>query len=64
MKLETFIVGHLQQFYLYKSFESVTVNRDWIWEDATINILAEHANRALGELNAFSLIVFDNSEVS
>jgi len=55
---------YLQQRYQYKSFESVTVNRDWIWEDATINILLEQASRALGELNAFSLIVPDNSEVS
>jgi Fic family protein len=59
MKLETFIPGHLQQRYEYKSFEPVPVNHEWIWEDATINILLEQANRALGELNAFSLIVPD-----
>lgn len=59
MKLETFIAGHLQQRYEYKSFEPVPVNHEWIWEDATINILLEQANRALGELNAFSLIVPD-----
>ncbi len=59
MKLETFEAGHLQQRYQYKSFEPVPVNHKWIWEDATINILLEEANRALGELNAFSLIVPD-----
>ncbi len=45
--------------YQYKSFEPVPVNHEWIWEDATINTLLESANRALGELNAFSLIVPD-----
>ena len=35
------------------------VNHDWQWEDAQINLLLESANRALGELNAFSLIVPD-----
>ena len=59
MKLETFIAGHLQQRYQYKSFEPVPVNHEWIWEDAAVNTLLEQANRALGELNAFSLIVPD-----
>ncbi len=59
MKLETFIAGSLQQRYQYKSFEPGRVNHEWLWENATINTLLEQANRALGELNAFSLIVPD-----
>lgn len=59
MKLETFKAGVLRQRYQYKSFEPVPVNHEWVWEDATINTLLEAANRALGELNAFSLIVPD-----
>ena len=59
MKFETFVAGQWQPRYQYKSFEPVPVNHDWIWEDATINTLLEQANRALGELNAFSLIVPD-----
>ncbi|MBF0463383.1 MAG: Fic family protein [Magnetococcales bacterium] len=59
MKLETFKSGEWRQRYRYKSFEPVSVNREWIWEDSTINVLLESANRALGELNAFSLIVPD-----
>ncbi len=45
--------------YQYKSFEPVPVNHDWTWEDARVHVLLEQANRALGELNAFSLIVPD-----
>lgn len=59
MKFETFNAGHWQQRYQYKSFEPVLVNHEWIWEDPTINSLLEQATRALGELNAFSLIVPD-----
>ncbi len=57
MKLETFQAGTWHQRYQYKSFEPVLVNRQWHWEDPAINTLLESANRALGELNAFSLIV-------
>ena len=59
MKFETFQAGVWQTRYQYKSFEPVPVNHEWIWEDPVINILLESANRALGELNAFSLIVPD-----
>ena len=59
MKLEDFKAGHWQSRYQYKSFEPVTINHEWTWKDPAINILLEDANRALGELNAFSLIVPD-----
>lgn len=59
MKFETFKAGHWQPRYQYKSFEPVPVNHEWFWEDPVINALLESANRALGELNAFSLIVPD-----
>lgn len=59
MKFETFKAGRWQPRYQYKSFEPVPVNHGWTWEDPTINALLESANRALGELNAFSLIVPD-----
>ena len=59
MKFETFKAGHWQQRYQYKSFEPIPVNHEWLWEDPAINTLLESANRALGELNAFSLIVPD-----
>lgn len=59
MKFENFQAGQWRQRYQYKSFEPVPVNHEWIWEDPTINYLLEQATRALGELNAFSLIVPD-----
>jgi Fic family protein len=59
MNLEDFVAGQWQKRYQYSSFEPVPVNQEWIWRDPTINILLEQATRALGELNAFSLIVPD-----
>ena len=59
MKFESFKAGQWRQRYQYKSFEPIMVNHDWTWEDPAINTLLEQATRALGELNAFSLIVPD-----
>ena len=59
MKFETFTAGDWRQRYQYKSFEPAPINHDWTWEDPQINHLLEKATRALGELNAFSLIVPD-----
>ena len=59
MKFESFKAGMWAKRYQYKSFEPVPVNHEWTWEDPTINSLLEQAIRALGELNAFSLIVPD-----
>lgn len=59
MKFETFIAGQWVPRYQYKSFEPVPIDHEWVWEDPTISVLLEQANRALGELNAFSLIVPD-----
>ncbi len=59
MKFETFKPGRWQQRLQYKSFEPTPINHDWTWEDPRIHVLLEAANRALGELNAYSLIVPD-----
>ena len=59
MKFETFVAGRWAPRYQYKSFEPVPINHEWFWEDPMIGVLLEQANRALGELNAFSLIVPD-----
>lgn len=59
MNFDGFHPGVWRQQYRYKSFSPTLVNHDWGWADARINILLEQATRALGELNAFSLIVPD-----
>lgn len=58
-KFESFVAGQWQPRYQYKSFEPTLVNVEWTWQEPTINTLLEQATRALGELNAFSLIVPD-----
>jgi Fic family protein len=59
MKFEQFKAGKWNQQFQYKSFSPTLVNTQWSWEEPSINILLEKANKALGELNAFSLIVPD-----
>jgi Fic family protein len=59
MNFKDFKAGSWLQQYEYKSFLPAPVNHEWIWEDPRINTLLEEATQAIGELNAFSLIVPD-----
>lgn len=59
MNFKDFKAGHWVQQYQYQSFSPGFVNHDWTWDDPRISTLLEHATRAIGELNAFSLIVPD-----
>ncbi|MBF0261864.1 MAG: Fic family protein [Magnetococcales bacterium] len=59
MKIESFMSGQRRQQYHYKSFHPAPINQEWSWEDARISTLLERASKALGELNAFTLIVPD-----
>ena len=59
MKIENFKAGTWQKRYQYRSFEPVPVNIPWTWEAPHLNTQLERAIRALGELNAFSLMVPD-----
>ena len=59
MNLEDFVAGRWVQQYQYKSFSPALVNHEWTWNDPVINTLLEKTTQALGELNAFSLIVPD-----
>lgn len=59
MKIENFKAGVWEKRYQYKSFEPVPINTSWTWEAPRLNTQLERATRALGELNAFSLIVPD-----
>ena len=59
MKLERFEAGDYKRQYGYESFSPSLINHAWTWDDGRINTLLEQATKALGELNAFSLIVPD-----
>lgn len=59
MNFKDFHAGRWVQQYEYQSFSPAPVNHDWTWDDPRINTLLEQATRAIGELNAFSLIVPD-----
>lgn len=57
MNLRDFKAGSLHREYQYQSFMPEKINHIFIWDDPQINILLEDATRALGELNAFTMIV-------
>jgi Fic family protein len=59
MKFEEFQSGIYRQQYQYKDFLPAKINHEWSWDDLRINVLLEKATKALGELNAFTLIVPD-----
>lgn len=57
MNIKNYIAGELRQEYRYKSFVPSMINHTFTWDDPQINTLLEDATRALGELNAFTMIV-------
>ena len=59
MHLDNYIAGEYKQQYQYKSFSPTTINHNWAIADNEIQILLSEADRALGELNAFSQLVPD-----
>jgi len=52
-----FQAGHFVRRHEHASFVPSPVNHGWTWDDPTINALLEQATQAVGELNAYSLIV-------
>ncbi|MDQ1336222.1 MAG: hypothetical protein QG552_3172, partial [Thermodesulfobacteriota bacterium] len=59
MNFKDFKAGRWVQQYEHKSFSPAPINHEWTWDDPRIHTLLEQAIRAIGELNAFSLIVPD-----
>lgn len=57
MNIKDFKSGMLRQEYQYKSFLPEKINHTFTWDDPQINTMLENATRALGELNAFTMIV-------
>lgn len=59
LNLKDFKSGVYKKQYQYSSFSPAKINHGWIWDDPKINVLLAQANKSLGELNAFTLIVPD-----
>lgn len=57
MDLKDYQAGHYKQQYEYKSFSPEQINHAWEIADGEIHRLLSDADRALGELNAFSQLV-------
>ncbi len=57
MNLKNFKSGTLKEQYKYKSFTPSKINHTFVWDNPQINTMLEDATRALGELNAFTMIV-------
>jgi Fic family protein len=57
MNLRDYISGDYQQQYQYRSFSPTAINHSWEITDGEVLMLLSEADRALGELNAFSQLV-------
>lgn len=57
MDIRDFQAGHQQQQYEFQSFLPEKINHAWVNADGEIQRLLSDADRALGELNAFSQLV-------
>lgn len=57
MNIKNYIAGTMRQEYQYKSFVPSMIDHTFTWDEPQINTLLEDATRALGELNAFTMIV-------
>ena len=57
--LDQYRAGSYKQQYQYQSFSPTCINHPWEISDGQIQNLLSEADRALGELNAFSQLVPD-----
>ncbi|MEO6567769.1 MAG: Fic family protein [Opitutaceae bacterium] len=59
MDFKDYQAGSFRKQFQFRSFLPEPINHEWTWSDPQIHTLLAEANRHLGELNAFSLIVPD-----
>lgn len=57
MNLSEYQAGHYEAQYEYRSFLPSLINHPWVIADPALSHLLSQADRALGELNAFSQLV-------
>ena len=56
-KLEDYISGEYVRNNDYKTFIPSKINYNWGWDDTKLDKLLSEANRQIGELNAYSLLI-------
>jgi Fic family protein len=59
MDIRSFKSGVFRKQYEYRSFTPELIDHQWIISDPNVNQLLSQADRKLGELNAFSLLIPD-----
>ena len=59
MNLSEYQAGQYEPQYQYQSFLPTYINHAWVIADPNLQQVLSQADRALGELNAFSLLVPD-----
>lgn len=57
MKLEEYKSGKYVKMNDYKAFIPNKINYNWGWDDTKLDKLLAEANRQIGELNAYSLLI-------
>ena len=57
MKLEEYKSGEYTKMNDYKAFIPSKINYNWGWDDTKLDKLLAEANRQIGELNAYSLLI-------
>ena len=57
MKLEEYQSGEYVKMNDYKAFIPSKINYNWGWDDTKLDKLLAEANRQIGELNAYSLLI-------
>ena len=57
MKLEDYKAGKYIKMNDYKAFIPSKINYNWGWDDTKLDKLLAEANRQIGELNAYSLLI-------
>ena len=57
MNINDYKSGSYKPQYEYTSFSPALINHDWLFDDGEIQQLLSEADRALGELNAYSQLI-------
>ena len=59
MDISRYKAGNYKKQYGYNSFSPELINHEWVINDAKVNHLLSEADRKLGELSAFSVLIPD-----